>query len=285
MQRMFAGIEQFQPSFHIRQPDAAIAFHGLSFPGVTDREMKTSIIHVHVDMDMIEGTMRGYMFESVFHERDEQEGSDVEIPHPFATMELYIVLLIMPQLLDGNVVPQILRFFLYRDPLGIAFIQLIPQQLGKFHQRFARLPVLFMDQEIDGVQGIEKRMRIDLHPEILQLLLGTCPQSALQPVQCPQLIDIEFNAGGGAHHKEQGDIDVVHLAAEGGVGPVGDPGGVGREDEVEEPDDEEAGNGYQHRKTQQESEVTAGIQKLRDQYVIGEVHGAREGHYFQQTGQ
>src|SRR5882762_8662609 len=190
---MATVIDQLQPSFHVPQPDATPGFvlgdgnvviHRVLYP-----ELEKIVPEVKVHLYKIGAIgIRRYIFKCIFHKGDDQQGRQREI----ARISTYgipdIDGISLTQLLQLDIVIQVNDLLFDGYLVGIAFIQLVAEHVGKFDEGDRRKFGVFPDEHINAVDRVEQEMGVHLGFEELKLIFRFFLFQQLGPLVSPHFI-------------------------------------------------------------------------------------------------
>ena len=69
----------------------------------------------------------------------------------------------MTRLFQLEVIIDVVQFVFQGDPLGVCFVQVVTHQLRQPKNLLRRLFVGIDHPRVNGIQGVEQKMRTDLH--------------------------------------------------------------------------------------------------------------------------
>ena len=123
---------------------------------------------------------RDPVLDRVFHERLQQHGRNREVKHSWFDIEPHPQALLVPHLLEGEIVVHGAQLVLEGHRLKLARLQRVAQQIGELGDGLAGPVGVLVNQPTQRVERIEDEMRIDLRLERPQFRLfhaGGKPQA------------------------------------------------------------------------------------------------------------
>ena len=209
MQRVLAGIEQFELSREVFEPDARAAFVVLVFgeAAVLDAALDdTGRGFAHDD-----GHKRGFggagaVLEGILDEGDEEQRRNlVSAAQPPGHIDLDLHVAGEPQPHQLDVVVVELQLFLHGYiGLGI-LIKHVTQHLAQLEHGTLRPVGADGDERVDVVEGIEEEVRVELVLQVLQLGLGALLLQLLALLLGDNPLLRHLDGYAQSHHQSQGD--------------------------------------------------------------------------------